>query len=156
MFDFKKTSIYFFQYFRKSARKSKRIGRLLKGLYVCFKLSALWNQIFTWLKPIQTKNHFVILEFLYTHNEVAYFRSSHRRCSVRKGVLKNSQNSQENTCARASFLIKLQASAWIPLAKWLSVPLRTKWLWVRITLLSLKLQYRGCFDQGVPWHSGKL
>ena len=28
----------------------------------------------------------------------------------------------------------------ISLAKWLSVCLRTKWLWVRITLLSLKLQ----------------
>ena len=26
-----------------------------------------------------------------------------------KGVLKNSQNSQENTCARVSFSIKLQA-----------------------------------------------
>ena len=36
------------------------------------------------------------------------FRSSHRRCSVKKGVL--SQNSQENTCTKVSFLIKLQAS----------------------------------------------
>ena len=37
------------------------------------------------------------------------FRSSHRRFSVAKGVLsKISQNSQEKTCARASFLIKLQ------------------------------------------------
>ena len=40
----------------------------------------------------------------------AFFRSSHRRCSIRKGVLEISQNSQENTCARVSFLIKLQAS----------------------------------------------
>ena len=38
------------------------------------------------------------------------FGRSHQRCSVRKGVLiEISQNSQENTCARASFLIKLQA-----------------------------------------------
>ena len=57
-------------------------------------------------------------------------RSSHRRCFVKKGVYRNfakftgkhlcqrlffnkvaglSQNSQENTCARVSFLIKLQA-----------------------------------------------
>ena len=28
------------------------------------------------------------------------------RCSVKKGVLELSQNSQENTCAKASFLIK--------------------------------------------------
>ena len=37
------------------------------------------------------------------------FRSSHRRCSVKKVFLKGSQNSQENTCAKVSFLIKLQA-----------------------------------------------
>ena len=32
-----------------------------------------------------------------------------RRCSVKKVFLEMSQNSQENTCARVSFLIKLQA-----------------------------------------------
>ena len=38
-------------------------------------------------------------------------RSSHQscRCSIRKMSLKISQNSQENTCGRVSFLIKLQA-----------------------------------------------
>ena len=39
-----------------------------------------------------------------------FLRSSHRKCSVRKDVSEISQNLQENTCARASFLIKLQAS----------------------------------------------
>ena len=38
------------------------------------------------------------------------FRKTHRRCSVKKDILKISQNSQENTCARVSFLIKLQAN----------------------------------------------
>ena len=33
------------------------------------------------------------------------------RCSIEKVFLEISQNSQENTCARASFLIKLQALA---------------------------------------------
>ena len=33
------------------------------------------------------------------------------RCSVKKVFLKISQNLQENTCARVSFLIKLQAPA---------------------------------------------
>ena len=33
----------------------------------------------------------------------------HRRCSVKKMFLKISQSSQENNCARVSFLIKLQA-----------------------------------------------
>ena len=31
-----------------------------------------------------------------------------RKCSVKKVILVISQNSLENTCARASFLIKLQ------------------------------------------------
>ena len=35
--------------------------------------------------------------------------SSHQRCSIGKVVLKISLNSQENTCSRVSFLIKLQA-----------------------------------------------
>ena len=34
-----------------------------------------------------------------------------RRCSVKKVFLKIPQNSQENTCARVSYLIKLQASS---------------------------------------------
>ena len=47
-------------------------------------------------------------------------RSSHGRCSVEKVFLEISQNSQENTCARASFLIKLQASdlRWLLLYFW--------------------------------------
>ena len=39
----------------------------------------------------------------------AFFRNSQRKCSVRKGALRIAQNSQENTSARVSFLIKLQA-----------------------------------------------
>ena len=38
-----------------------------------------------------------------------FFRSNHRRCSSKEMFLKISQNSQENTCAGGSFLIKLQA-----------------------------------------------
>ena len=41
---------------------------------------------------------------------ILIFRSSHRRCSVKKVFLEISQNSQENTCARVTFLIKLQVS----------------------------------------------
>ena len=36
------------------------------------------------------------------------YRISHQKCSVKRGVLKNFANSQENTCARVHFLIKLQ------------------------------------------------
>ena len=34
-----------------------------------------------------------------------------QRCSVKKVFLEISQNSQENTCARVSFLMKLQVEA---------------------------------------------
>ena len=39
-------------------------------------------------------------------------RSNHWRCSIKKLFLKVSQISQENTFARVSFIIKLQASVW--------------------------------------------
>ena len=42
--------------------------------------------------------------------KLAAIRSSHRSGSVRKGVLRNFANFTENTCARVSFLIKLQTS----------------------------------------------
>ena len=38
-----------------------------------------------------------------------FFRSSRLEVFVKKLLLETSQNSQENTCARVSFLIKLQA-----------------------------------------------
>ena len=45
---------------------------------------------------------------------LTHFRSSLPEVFYKKGVLRNSQNSQENTCASFSFLIKLRASGlWI-------------------------------------------
>ena len=38
------------------------------------------------------------------------YRSSQPECSVRKVLLESPQSSQKNTCARVSFLIKLQVS----------------------------------------------
>ena len=49
----------------------------------------------------------MILPFIYKKSIVLSLRSSHRRNSLKKLFLKISQNSQENTCARASFLIKV-------------------------------------------------
>ena len=43
-------------------------------------------------------------------NQVAICKEAvSQKCSVKKLFLEISQNSQENTCARVSFLIKLQA-----------------------------------------------
>ena len=44
---------------------------------------------------------YVLLEFQHDHSEAVV-----RRCSVKKVFLEISQNSQENICVRASFLIK--------------------------------------------------
>ena len=46
-------------------------------------------------------------------------RSSHQSCSIKKVFLEISQNSQENTCARASFLIKLHRCFPVNFAKFL-------------------------------------
>ena len=46
----------------------------------------------------------------YINSREIRFRSSHQRCSIKKVFLEISQISQENTCARVSFLIKLRAS----------------------------------------------
>ena len=40
------------------------------------------------------------------------FRSSHQRCSVKKGVPRNFENSKENTCARVSFSTLLKKRLW--------------------------------------------
>ena len=52
--------------------------------------------------------------FDYTFFQMSKYRSSHRsrRCSVKKLFLEISRNSQENNCARVSFLTKLQACFW--------------------------------------------
>ena len=47
----------------------------------------------------------------YRLHKFPFFRSSHLRCSVRNGALGNLQNSEENSCGKVSFLIKLQAEA---------------------------------------------
>ena len=42
--------------------------------------------------------------------QIAYHRSSHRRCSIKNVFLKISQNLQESTCVKISFLIKLHGN----------------------------------------------
>ena len=44
------------------------------------------------------------------HSRMITFRTSHRMCSLKKVFLKTFQNSQEKTCVRFSFLIKLHAT----------------------------------------------
>ena len=61
-----------------------------------------------------------------------------RMCSVKKVFLEISQNSQENTCARVSFLIKRLWHRCFPMnfAKFLRTPFLTEHLrWLLLTLI---------------------
>ena len=71
------------------------------------KIFYLINEVFTRIRGgrrITDRNQILFICAKLSH----LFRSSHSRCFVKKMFLKNSQNSQENTCARVAFLIKLQ------------------------------------------------
>ena len=50
------------------------------------------------------------LRCYFLQNLLITCKSSHQRCSVKKVFLEILQNSQDSTCARVSFLIKLQAA----------------------------------------------
>ena len=51
----------------------------------------------------------MLCAFKVDNKDINQYRGSHRECFVKMVVLEISQNSQENTCARVSFLIKLHA-----------------------------------------------
>ena len=81
-------------------------------------------------------------EYLKSSNALEYREAVVRRCSVNEVFLEISQNSQENTCARVSFSIKLKAvpatllkkrlwHRWFPVnfAKFLRTPFLTEHLW---------------------------
>ena len=62
------------------------------------------------------KSKMVRKTFRVNENNAGTLRSEAvvQTCSLKKVFLEISQNSQENTCARVSFLIKLQASGLKP------------------------------------------
>ena len=73
-----------------------------------------------------------------------------RRCSVKEVLLEISQNSQENSCTKVSFLIKLQASTllkkrlWdrcfpVNFAKFLRAAFLTEYLWWLLPNIPLKM-----------------
>ena len=62
-------------------------------------INIAWNQFKTIFDARSTRTFFVTTEAVT------------RMCSVKEMLLKISKNSQESTCARVSFLVKLQAGA---------------------------------------------
>ena len=68
---------------------------------------------FTGVEKISQKKDFYLKSHkvcVWLSDQLTKTRSSHWRCSIKKVLLKISQNPQENTCVRVSFLIKLQVT----------------------------------------------
>ena len=81
---------------------------LLYNLHDCTFKGILKNLLLTKLKShcVDTNVNRGSCVDVFTIRILTCFISSNWRCSVKKEFLKISQNSQENNCARASFLIK--------------------------------------------------
>ena len=65
IFSLKKTFTYFFQYFRKSARKSKSKGRILEGLRVslkAFKSTSIKSSMFVHMSNLKSIIGYICLQ----------------------------------------------------------------------------------------------
>ena len=103
IFDHGFISIRYFPHYTLQLRNIYYFYRLIHANYV---FPHLWKNE----NNSSNKNLHYYLKILFCRMLIILLQlsnqSSHQRCSVKKGV---SQNSQENTCAWVSFLIKLQA-----------------------------------------------
>ena len=85
----------------------------------------------------------IMVADIFTHHKISeHSEAVVRRCSVKKVFLEISKDSRKNTCARVSFLIKLQASASrcspANFAKLIRTPFFTEhfwWLLLKIKML---------------------
>ena len=101
-----------------------------------------WDRIARTRWATRSASEFCGFSFCYkTFYDYLYFekrffiidRSSHRRCSVKKLFLEILQNSQKNTCARVSFLIKLQPSG-LKFSRTLFLTEHLRWLLLKLSL----------------------
>ena len=72
---------------------------------------AYWRKNHTNIFSTYLKELEILGLFFATFANVIVFRSSHRRCSVRKGVLRNFAKFKGKYLCKSRFLIKLQVSA---------------------------------------------
>ena len=104
--------------------KSMKLGKKCISVYLITKINGnhfLASSMKQIILKRKMKNHFreisLVLRFdALSYRELAIFSKKlllskvvSQRCSVKEVFLEISQNSQEYTCARVSFLIKLQA-----------------------------------------------
>ena len=109
--------IYSLRHFMKYKNSENRFSEfslswktLLLNLFPCLINPFVINGVYKSLKEIVT------ITWKASKVVFVFWEAVVQRCSVKKMLLEISQNSQENNCARVSFLIKLQASGffWIP------------------------------------------
>ena len=74
--------------------------RTLRGIFITVYFYYYYYYYFFFLTSPIIRDYHVIMS-----------KSSHQRCSVKEGVLRNFAKFTENTCAKAPFVIKLQPSA---------------------------------------------
>ena len=70
--------------------------------------TAWMSTIHSWSKTRKCDQHPTTIYIWIRSCHQRWCRNSHQRCSIKKVLLKISQNSLENACVRVSFLIKLR------------------------------------------------
>ena len=94
----------------------------------------IWCRAFRNAK-LECKQFYLSFMFYWSSSWKPFPEAVAHRCSVKKMFLENSQNSQENTSARASFLIKLHATRLchrcfsVNFVKFRGTPFATEHLW---------------------------
>ena len=106
--------------------------------YLKFK-SLQWARTHNHLVHKQNLNHLAKLTKWLSCVVSSYMYDAFETC------MWHDKNIQSNAPYRQ--VLTMQFNHLTNLAKWLSVHLRMKWLWVRVTLQSLT-----CSEQGAPWH----
>ena len=119
------TILIFRRYFRSSSLPAFYKVSVLKtsvkflGKHIC------WSLFSINLPALRLHHGYFSMKMFCLKNTFLIAETVVRRCSIRKAPLEISQNLQENTCVRESFLIKLQASGVRP------ATLIRKTLWYR-------------------------
>ena len=110
----------------------------------------LWKTCCFWVVKceiyLQVTSYTAVLLIAWRHQEAVV-----QKCSVKKILLEIPENSQENTCDRVSFLIKLQAATllkeklWhrclpVNFLKFLRTPFLTEHLWWLLQVILMQLR----------------
>ena len=78
----------------------------------------LWMILYNWHFTTAVLNFEKDFYLIFHTSDNSLPEAVTRKCSVKKVFLETSQNTQENTCARVSFLINLQAWGLRPATLW--------------------------------------